>query len=154
MFTLRCPSMETSIAPASISRANDLCCDLLTGSLASFSARAFHSVFGYIHKQLSRPLVITTSCPMSLRNFVGRAILPFSSSTCWNSPMNIVFKNISYPQMGLIIPTFIHFLPLSLYFTPLMLYGQEKGGLAPLLVLRKLLLNLYQIETKSSSSLE
>ncbi len=56
---------------------------------------------------LSRPFVITTFVPNTLRNLLGIEILFFSSNVCLYSPINI-FLNLIY-----------HFIPLKLNYIPL-----------------------------------
>jgi hypothetical protein len=71
-----------------------------------------------IHKQLSKPAVITIFFPSSLRNFAGRETRFLSSIECVYSPINIIVLFLWFPTTSHLLTIIYHSFPLLYHFVP------------------------------------
>jgi len=83
------PSTSASTAPERKKRLIPRVSAPPIGSFCNLLAISFHAESGYINRHESRPRVITTFFPTSLRNFAGSERRFLESSVCRYSPISI-----------------------------------------------------------------
>src|SRR3989344_647744 len=106
MRILPAVSTSTSAAPERMKRLKPRVSACAKLSSVNFAATFFQLSVEYMKRQLSRPRVITTFFPKSLRKALGRETRFFSSRLWLYSPMNIRIKD--FP----LFPTDKEYIPL------------------------------------------
>jgi hypothetical protein len=91
ILILPCLSTSTSTAPESMNLLNSLSAGFVIDKWDNFSFITSQDFSVYTEIVLSKPRDKITRVPISVLNFDGKDVLPFSSIECVNSPINILF---------------------------------------------------------------